>query len=407
MPPANSRGPFSQWGASWDWDWEADSSPAHPPAATSPAKYDSDDDGDLAWRMQLEDLRMFDEAFLEADGGEDEDEEFAISQQVAEIEAAERAEREGADVAFLMALEEVGAWWAGEVEEGKRGGGGREGGGFSSRNGVRVSASRVRSTAAAPELGGKASSAYEGRVGEGGGQKGRRRGSPPPPPRSPVSEKEAAAKRRPATTSARSSSRATQPLAKDPTPICAVCHESPSPAVSPVSALATLPCKHVYCSPCLDELFRTATADVSLFPPRCCGVTVPLDASSPLPQQPNKGKGPPGGRVEEVQEPSGEGYRKYLSASTVAAFERRCAKLETDAEVKGEEEGDEENKDGATKEFLEMAEACGWARCCTCRRFVELEFGCNHMTYVPFPSIPCHLHPFPVFLLPITSSSSS
>ncbi|KAI1325696.1 hypothetical protein F5Y16DRAFT_257327 [Xylariaceae sp. FL0255] len=37
------------------------------------------------------------------------------------------------------------------------------------------------------------------------------------------------------------------------------------------------PCNHEYCRQCLERLFKDAIVDESLFPPRCCRQTMPLD----------------------------------------------------------------------------------------------------------------------------------
>ncbi|KFX97971.1 hypothetical protein V490_02511 [Pseudogymnoascus sp. VKM F-3557] len=38
-----------------------------------------------------------------------------------------------------------------------------------------------------------------------------------------------------------------------------------------------VPCRHEYCRDCLQNLFKTAITDESLFPPRCCGQQIPLN----------------------------------------------------------------------------------------------------------------------------------
>ncbi|KAF2967688.1 hypothetical protein GQX73_g5854 [Xylaria multiplex] len=43
--------------------------------------------------------------------------------------------------------------------------------------------------------------------------------------------------------------------------------------------LSRAPCQHEYCRQCLSRLFRDAIIDESLFPPRCCKQSIPLDKS--------------------------------------------------------------------------------------------------------------------------------
>jgi hypothetical protein len=41
----------------------------------------------------------------------------------------------------------------------------------------------------------------------------------------------------------------------------------------------TSPCGHIYCNPCTKQLFVNATKDEDLYPPRCCGNLIFLQAS--------------------------------------------------------------------------------------------------------------------------------
>lgn len=44
-------------------------------------------------------------------------------------------------------------------------------------------------------------------------------------------------------------------------------------------------------------------------------------------------------------------------------------------------------KDTALQLLFNVADHNDWQRCHACRRLVELDIGCNHMTYVPFFSL--------------------
>ena len=48
--------------------------------------------------------------------------------------------------------------------------------------------------------------------------------------------------------------------------------------------------------------------------------------------------------------------------------------------------------DTALQQLLDTAGNEQWQRCYQCHRFVELEQGCNHMTYVPSRPIPIQLY---------------
>lgn len=150
--------------------------------------------------------------------------------------------------------------------------------------------------------------------------------------------------------------------------------------------VATLPhCRHDYCRDCLDQLFRLAMTDETLFPPRCCRQPIP---------------------VRDV--------RIFLTADTAREFERKRPELETPNRTycrvqtclawipprhihndvgtcpacfmttcticKGEAHFGDCPNDEATQLLLQTADTSGWQRCYKCRRVVELNYGCNHIT---------------------------
>ncbi|KAK5995452.1 hypothetical protein PT974_03859 [Cladobotryum mycophilum] len=53
---------------------------------------------------------------------------------------------------------------------------------------------------------------------------------------------------------------------------CIACGES-----TPASDMAKCPCSHQYCRKCLTRLFEMSIKDESLFPPRCCKKSIPLE----------------------------------------------------------------------------------------------------------------------------------
>ncbi|KAL1643733.1 hypothetical protein SLS58_004748 [Diplodia intermedia] len=155
--------------------------------------------------------------------------------------------------------------------------------------------------------------------------------------------------------------------------------------------IATLPgCHHDYCRDCLDQLFRLSLIDESIFPPRCCRKPIAF-----------------------------EDVRILLSADTARDFERKKPELETPdrtyccqplcstwippaaitqggkvgtcpscasrtcAVCKAEaHDGEDCPEDETTKSLLSAVEENKWQRCYSCKRFVELNTGCYHITYV-------------------------
>lgn len=146
-------------------------------------------------------------------------------------------------------------------------------------------------------------------------------------------------------------------------------------------------CGHDYCQACLSELFNLSTMDETLFPPRCCRQPISLTAarlylSSDL--------------VRRFQQKAIEfqsSDRTYCSQPTCSMFitaadidgERATCTAclqQTCTICKGNSHDGDCPQDTATQQVLAAAAAEGWQRCYNCRRLVELDIGCNHMTYV-------------------------
>ena len=146
------------------------------------------------------------------------------------------------------------------------------------------------------------------------------------------------------------------------------------------------PCRHYYCQECLSQLFELSTTDETLFPPRCCRQEIPLASvrlylNGELVQQFQK-------KIIEFQTSD----RTYCSRPTCSAFitpdnitgERATCTFcftTTCTICKGTSHNGDCPADTATQQMLEVAREQGWQRCYSCRRVVELDVGCNHMTY--------------------------
>ncbi|KAK1816479.1 hypothetical protein LTR12_009070 [Friedmanniomyces endolithicus] len=151
--------------------------------------------------------------------------------------------------------------------------------------------------------------------------------------------------------------------------------------------VARVPCDHEYCRPCLAKLFELSMTDETLFPPRCCKTEIPLT------------------RV-----------RFFLPTDLAKLFEAKYAELSTENRVychdvrcnsfipttavdasndivrcpdcdrttcaicKGPSHTGDCPNDTALQQLIDVAHAEQWQRCLDCKRFVELEQGCNHMT---------------------------
>ncbi|KAI0113712.1 hypothetical protein GGR51DRAFT_546919 [Nemania sp. FL0031] len=149
--------------------------------------------------------------------------------------------------------------------------------------------------------------------------------------------------------------------------------------------LARAPCMHEYCRECLASLFQHAISDESLFPPRCCRQTIPVDAnrlflSSDLVQQFKK---------KSIEWSTSN--RTYCHRSSCSTFiplwmiqngVARCPKcqIQTCITCKGPMHGGDCPSDTELQMVLQIARKERWQRCQKCFTMVELNHGCFHIT---------------------------
>ncbi|KAI1762122.1 hypothetical protein GGR53DRAFT_430471 [Hypoxylon sp. FL1150] len=151
------------------------------------------------------------------------------------------------------------------------------------------------------------------------------------------------------------------------------------------SSLARAPCGHEYCRDCLATLFRCAMSDETLFPPRCCRQTIPLERNQIfLPED----------LVHQFRAKSVEfstPHRTYCHEPTCSAFipprnyegdVATCSDCgaQTCVTCKNRWHHDDCPNDEGLQQVLEMAEENSWQRCPRCLSMIELSHGCFHMT---------------------------
>ncbi|KAK0260608.1 hypothetical protein B0A54_15074 [Friedmanniomyces endolithicus] len=157
--------------------------------------------------------------------------------------------------------------------------------------------------------------------------------------------------------------------------------------------VARVPCDHEYCRQCLAQLFDLSMTDETLFPPRCCKNEIPLArVRFFLPTDLAK-------RFEATYTELSTKDRVYchhvrcnsfipataVDASNDVATCAHCART-TCAICKGSSHTGDCPNDTALQQLVDIANTEQWQRCLDCKRFVELEQGCNHMT------CPCGAH---------------
>lgn len=168
---------------------------------------------------------------------------------------------------------------------------------------------------------------------------------------------------------------------------CISCQEQHSP-----TNLAPCPCAHEYCRACIRRVFTNSTLDEFMFPPRCCGLAIPLEQDVQNLLSPDLLEQFEAKKVE-FETPN----RVYCHQPTCSAFippvaiqnnVAECAQcsLATCTFCKAARHAGECPEDPALQEILRVASENGWQRCTNCERIIELNRGCYHMSKVPPPN---------------------
>ncbi|KAL8956404.1 MAG: hypothetical protein Q9193_006077 [Seirophora villosa] len=156
-----------------------------------------------------------------------------------------------------------------------------------------------------------------------------------------------------------------------------------------------LPCEHRSCRQCTVALFTAALSDESLFPLRCCGKSIPMSLVRPFLGSDLAY------RVEKKAIEYTTANRTYCHDPSCATFiepgqirgstgtcpRELCRRLTCVLCKNAAHEGDLPPRDDGVEEALRLAQASGWQRCGQCQNFVELNIGCNHITYVLDPDV--------------------
>ncbi|KAJ7584835.1 hypothetical protein C8J56DRAFT_949154 [Mycena floridula] len=187
-------------------------------------------------------------------------------------------------------------------------------------------------------------------------------------------------------------------------------HVAPPPPVHCVICLEDIqglrfvaPCGDSYDLGCITDLFTAATRDESLFPPRCCGQTIPIrDVEQHLSRQllqtltdkaieistPNrvycaqkscgrflgaatfaiKGKG----KAKDLFKSTPIFTCPSCNAKTCQTCKALCA-----SKLKHKCRG---SLDESDEQVIRMGKEEGWSQCPGCNRMIELNMGCYHMT---------------------------
>lgn len=153
------------------------------------------------------------------------------------------------------------------------------------------------------------------------------------------------------------------------------------------SSLTRSPCSHNYCRECIVNLVTSSLHDASLFPPRCCGKDIPIKAG---PWFSPDLMGQFRAKKLEFDTPN----RTYCSDPSCSTFVppafvkgemAHCPKCRRRTCVHCKEPSHEGvyPSDSASQQVLDLAKQNGWQQCKACKRVVELNTGCNHISEFP------------------------
>ncbi|KZV90110.1 hypothetical protein EXIGLDRAFT_649638 [Exidia glandulosa HHB12029] len=150
------------------------------------------------------------------------------------------------------------------------------------------------------------------------------------------------------------------------------------------------PCNHAYDAACIADLFQASMTDESLFPPRCCGQEITLSSVRNLLRvelvQRFEAKAVELRTLRRVYCPNASCSR-FLGAQTDADKPAgivcpACHTTACSACTGAHAEGVTCAQNADAQPILELAREEGWQRCPGCKRFIELETGCYHMTCI-------------------------
>ena len=168
---------------------------------------------------------------------------------------------------------------------------------------------------------------------------------------------------------------------EDLTTHCIICQEH-----SASHETLEAPCHHYYCRDCLSELFEASTLDESLFPPRCCRENIPLESAALL-------------LDGDLVNLFSEKYLEFTSTNRTYCVGPECSKFIPPGQIinnigtcsacqsktctlckRNEHQNEDCPDDPETRKFHDFAQENEWQRCFSCKRMVELNIGCNHIT---------------------------
>lgn len=153
------------------------------------------------------------------------------------------------------------------------------------------------------------------------------------------------------------------------------------------SRLAHCTCNHSYCRECLMDLFNASITDDGLFPPRCCKQPI-LITNVHMFLTPEIIRRFEAKKVEmetvDRTYCSNQVCSIFITAENISGDKAECPACGTVSCTicKAASHNGDCPADIGLQNVLDLAKDNGWQRCFNCRRVIELDVGCNHMTFV-------------------------
>ncbi|KAK4233576.1 hypothetical protein C8A03DRAFT_47915 [Achaetomium macrosporum] len=146
--------------------------------------------------------------------------------------------------------------------------------------------------------------------------------------------------------------------------------------------------QYEYCDVCLRALFTSSLVDETLFPPKCCKQPIPLGSCATL-------------LTSDIIAEYGPKEAEFRTPAAQRTYCRACSTFVPPEYVKGDvaycgqpgcsaqtctfckaasHEATDCPQDPTRQDVLRLAAAEGWQHCFGCKRIVELDAGCYHIT---------------------------
>lgn len=148
-------------------------------------------------------------------------------------------------------------------------------------------------------------------------------------------------------------------------------------------------CGHEYCGKCITELFERSYADESLFPPKCCKQTIPINHIEIVLFLPSSLRDHYAHRkleVETIDRTYCYACNFFIRPSIITNHRADCPRCmsTTCSKCKLATHLGPCTIDPNKEALDALAKDQGWRKCDKCNSIIELTYGCNHMTYVTF-----------------------